>query len=149
EGAAGSRRDKGSHPAPLPVLARRQDRGARARRAGGRYQERHPERAVLPGALPGLSRHAGRPHHRGDSAGRRCRGDGRGRPQGQARPLRRHRRRQVPPAGPAGGRIADGGRDRAPQGIGGPGQGEGHRGRRARLRGRAHVRLRRKGGRRM
>ena len=35
------------------------------------HQERHHQRALLPGALSGTSDHARRAHHRGDGAGRR------------------------------------------------------------------------------
>ena len=41
-----------SHPSSLSVLARGQDRRARARCPGGRGQEHHPERALLPGHFP-------------------------------------------------------------------------------------------------
>ena len=47
----------------------------------------------------------------------------RGRSRGQARALRRHRRRQVPAAGHTRGRADDGGRDLASQGQGRPRQG--------------------------
>src|SRR3712207_7840624 len=55
-------------------------------------EERHPERAVLPGPLPRLPRHAWRAHHRGHGAGRGGRRDGGGRAHRQARALRGDRR---------------------------------------------------------
>ena len=99
----GHRQDPGRHPAPLPVPP-----GGPHHRGGGdqadrRDQERHHQRAVLPGPLPGPSDHARRAHHRGDGAGRRhaaARHD-RG-PGPEGRVLHVARQREVPPAGAPG-----------------------------------------------
>ena len=48
-------------------------------KAGRRHQERHDQRAVLPGTLSRASDHAGRADRRGDGAGGRHAADGRGR----------------------------------------------------------------------
>ena len=78
-------------------------------------QERHVQRAVLPGALAGPADHAGRPDHRGAGPGRRVLIADHRRPDRRAVALIVvDRRRQAPPAGrpgrpaPARGRPADG-----------------------------------------
>src|SRR6185503_10611444 len=73
----------------------------RGKQAHRRPQERHDQRAVLPGALPGAPHHAGGADHRGDGAGRRDAADEplRGAEyRRQGRLLHVARQREVPPA---------------------------------------------------
>src|SRR2546429_8904971 len=73
-------------------------RGRRAT-ADRRHQERHDQRAVLPGALPGTSDHARRAHHRGDGTGGGHAPDGllrRAERRGQGGLLHVARQREVP-----------------------------------------------------
>ncbi len=74
---ARNRRDHEGAAAPLSVPARGPDPRDRGREADRRHQERHDQRAVLSGAFPRASDHAGRADHRGDGAGRRHAAHGR------------------------------------------------------------------------
>jgi UDP-3-O-acyl-N-acetylglucosamine deacetylase len=74
-----------------------------SRAADRRHQERHDQRAVLPGSLPGPPHHAGGAAHRGDGAGRRPADDGCHRERrGQGRLLHDHGQREVAASGDAG-----------------------------------------------
>ena len=61
----GDRRDHEGAAAPISVSARGSDPRDRAGEAHRGDQERHDQRAVLPGAFPGASDHAGRADRRG------------------------------------------------------------------------------------
>ena len=85
-------RDRVAHPAPAAVPARRRDPRARAGQARRRAAPDPRGRLVVPGPLPRAAGDAGRPHDRGDRAGRRRRGARRRGEPGQDPVLRGHRR---------------------------------------------------------
>ena len=86
------RGDTEDNPAPLPISAGRQDHRDRVGQTSRGHQERHGQRAFLPGAFPRLSRHARRAHDRGNSAGGGGGRAGDAGEQGQDGLLRGHRR---------------------------------------------------------
>src|SRR5687768_8536507 len=94
--------DSRGDPPPLSLRDGGTDSRAGAPPPGGRHQERHHQRAVLPGPLsrpPGDARGA---DHRVDGPGRRHAADGRaGRRRGQGGVLHVARQREVPPSGGA------------------------------------------------
>src|SRR4030095_866712 len=108
----GDRSDPGHLAAPLSFSPRRPHPGGREGKAGRRPEERHRERALLPGSLSGAPDHARRPDPRGDGPGRRDPAAARHRgPPREADLLHGHRPRQVPPPGRPRRSAPDGGGD--------------------------------------
>ena len=102
-GRVGHHRDHGHPAAPLPVPARGPHHGARGGALHRGHEERHHQRAVLPGALPRAPDHAGGADPRGDGPGGRAAAAATrwSDPERQAHVLHEHRQREVPPPGDA------------------------------------------------
>ena len=100
EDRAGDRRHHEGAAAPVSVPARGSHSGDRAAEADRGDEERHDQRAVLPGTLSRASDHAGGADHRGHGAGGRHAADGRGAESGeQGRVLHVAGQREMAPAG--------------------------------------------------